>query len=144
MHFGTLNSNKLGKCYICVTKNNCDVCSSGDGGWDSTNIEVAQKSHDGHITCHSFHLTCFVVLVDVSGELSGGQLYQVTGYMSVNIQAIVDHVDYHIMVVGKSRKYRSVNCNIHRLCSLNNLFTNCNSLSDHLQVCCKKCTIAIS
>lgn len=46
---------------------------SGDGGWDSTNIGVPQKSHNGQITCHSYHLTCFVVLTDVSGE-SGGQV----------------------------------------------------------------------
>ena len=47
---------------------------SGDGGWDSTDVVVAQESRDGHITCHSFHLTCFVVLVDVSGG-SDGQVY---------------------------------------------------------------------
>ena len=38
----------------------------GNGGWDSTNV-IAEESQDGHITCRSFHLTCFAVLVDVSG-----------------------------------------------------------------------------
>ena len=28
---------------------------------------IAEESQDGHITCRSFHLTCFAVLVDVSG-----------------------------------------------------------------------------
>ena len=40
---------------------------SGTSGWDSTDIKVQQESHGGRIMCHSYHLTCFVVLVDVSG-----------------------------------------------------------------------------
>ena len=47
---------------------------SGDGGWDSTEVVVAQESRDGHITCHSSHLTCFIVLVDVSRG-SDSQVY---------------------------------------------------------------------
>ena len=38
----------------------------GNGGWDSTNLVIAEESQDGHITCHSFHLTCFAVLADFS------------------------------------------------------------------------------
>ena len=48
---------------------------SGDGGWDSSNVVVAQESRDGHITCHSFHLTCFVVLVDDVSRGSDGHLH---------------------------------------------------------------------
>ena len=38
----------------------------GNGGWDSSNVMVAEESQNGKIVCHSLHLTCFAVLVDVS------------------------------------------------------------------------------
>ena len=42
---------------------------SGPGGWDITGVSVDDRN-DTFIRCNSTHLTCFAVLVDISGGTS--------------------------------------------------------------------------
>ena len=47
----------------------------------------------------------------------------------------LNHAHFNDLTVENCRKHCSINCNLHRVCSLNDLFTDSNSDSDHIQVC---------
>ena len=43
----------------------------------------------------------------------------------------LNHARSNDLTVENCRKHCSINCNIHRVCNLNDLFTDSNSDSDH-------------
>ena len=79
----------------------CSFHCSGKGGWDGSDIDIDQESHNGYIRCHSFHLTSFAVLVDISGGSTD--------------QVHVTNSDYanHVIVVCREEK-RKLPCQLYR------------------------------